>query len=105
MNSLESVKQGKKVVVVIIEHNLHSSVHPNDTPHLGHGVEKGPGWGGSAHRLETMGLRIGKTIEMLSNQGHGPVLIMVEGSRLAIGRGIAKKILVRELEESDVSQS
>jgi len=39
---------------------------------------------------------IGKELEMLSNQGFGPILVMVDESRLAIGRGIARKILVRE---------
>jgi len=97
MRSLESVKNGEKVIVSSIDHKHHSSLHHNDTPHEGHGHwHGGIGWEGGVHRLETMGLRIGKELEMLSNQGFGPILVMVDESRLAIGRGIARKILVRE---------
>lgn len=45
-------------------------------------------------RLEDMGLRVGKTIEMLSNGG-GPILLKVDESRIAVDRGLAMKILVR----------
>lgn len=44
---------------------------------------------------EDMGLRIGKMIEMLNNEGRGPILLKVDESRIAIGRGMAMKILVR----------
>ena len=97
MSDLESVKNGEKVIIASIDHKHHSSLHNNDTPHEGHGHwHGGLGWEGGVHRLETMGLRIGKEVEMLSNQGFGPILVMVDGSRLAIGRGIARKILVRD---------
>jgi len=46
------------------------------------------------HRIEEMGLRAGKTIEMLSN-GAGPLLLRVDESRIAISRGMAMKIKVR----------
>lgn len=45
-------------------------------------------------RLEDMGLRVGKTVEMLSNGG-GPVLLKVDESRIAVDRGMAMKIMVR----------
>lgn len=45
-------------------------------------------------RLEDMGLRVGKSVEMLTNGG-GPVLLRVDESRIAIARGMAMKILVR----------
>ncbi|MBI5205158.1 MAG: ferrous iron transport protein A [Nitrospirae bacterium] len=44
---------------------------------------------------EDMGLRVGKMIEMLNNEGRGPILLKVDESRIAIGRGMAMKILVR----------
>ncbi len=47
-------------------------------------------------RVEDMGLRIGKTVQMLNN-GSGPVLLRVDESRLAIARGLAMKIMVREV--------
>jgi ferrous iron transport protein A len=45
-------------------------------------------------RLEDMGLRIGKIVQMLTNGG-GPVLLKVDESRIAIDRGMAMKIMVR----------
>lgn len=45
-------------------------------------------------RVEDMGLRVGKSVEMLTN-GSGPVLVRVDESRIAIDRGMAMKIMVR----------
>jgi ferrous iron transport protein A len=45
-------------------------------------------------RVEEMGLRIGKSVEMLTNGG-GPILLRVDESRIALGRGLAMKIMVR----------
>ncbi|MHB8895111.1 MAG: FeoA family protein [Candidatus Geothermincolia bacterium] len=47
-------------------------------------------------RAEDMGLRVGKTVEMLNNGGGGPLLLKVDESRLAIARKVAMKILVRK---------
>lgn len=47
---------------------------------------------------EDMGLRIGKVIEMLNNEGRGPLLLKVDESRIAIGRGMAMKIMVRRID-------
>lgn len=46
-------------------------------------------------RSEEMGLRAGKVVEVLANSGGGPVLLKVDESRLALGRGMAMKIFVR----------
>jgi ferrous iron transport protein A len=46
-----------------------------------------------------MGLLPGKIIEVVRNTNTGPVEINVMGSNLAIGRGIASKILVEEIDE------
>jgi ferrous iron transport protein A len=48
--------------------------------------------------VEEIGLRAGKVIEILKNEGNGPLLIKVDESRIAIGRGIAMKIIVRRVE-------
>lgn len=45
-------------------------------------------------RVEDMGLRVGKFVEMLTNGG-GPVLVRVDESRIAVDRGLAMKIMVR----------
>ncbi len=47
---------------------------------------------------EDMGLRIGKMVEMLNNAGRGSLLIKVDESRIAIGRGMAMKIMVRRID-------
>ncbi len=44
---------------------------------------------------EDMGLRVGKMVEMLNNAGRGSLLVKVDESRIAIGRGMAMKIMVR----------
>jgi len=46
------------------------------------------------NRVEEMGLRPGKLVEMLTN-GPGPLLLRVDESRIAISRGMAMKINVR----------
>ncbi len=48
--------------------------------------------------IEDMGLRIGKMVEILNNSGKGPVLIKIDELRLAIGRGMAMKIMVRRID-------
>lgn len=60
--------------------------------------QKGTGKGSSKDQLchiEDLGLRAGKMIEMLNNEGRGPLLLKVDESRIAIGRGMAMKIMVR----------
>jgi len=54
----------------------------------------GPGRG--MRRLEAMGLRPGRRIVKISSVfGHGPVTLQIMGStQLAIGYGMAQKILV-----------
>lgn len=48
--------------------------------------------------IEDLGLRVGKTIEMLNNEGRGAILLKVDESRIAMGRGMAMKIMVRRKE-------
>ncbi|MBI5443043.1 MAG: ferrous iron transport protein A [Deltaproteobacteria bacterium] len=46
-------------------------------------------------RVEDLGLRVGKRVEMLTNAGGGPLLLKVDESRIAVDRALAMKILVR----------
>ncbi len=46
------------------------------------------------NRLATIGLRSGDEVEVMTNSGHGPLVLVVNCSRLALGRGIAQKIMV-----------
>ncbi|GFO69430.1 iron transporter FeoA [Geomonas limicola] len=45
-------------------------------------------------RIEDLGLRIGKTVQMLNNGS--PVLLKVDESRIAVDRSMAMKILIKE---------
>jgi len=51
------------------------------------------GWG-LQRRLAEMGLNPGVQIRVMNSQRPGPVVIDVRGSRLALGYGIAHKIMV-----------
>ncbi|MBI3961168.1 MAG: ferrous iron transport protein A [Deinococcus sp.] len=49
-----------------------------------------------ASRLAAMGLSIGSLVKVLQNPGHGPLLVLVRDTRIALGRGEAPKVLVEE---------
>jgi ferrous iron transport protein A len=59
----------------------------------------GKGRAGAAGRVEEMGIRPGKVVEMLSNEGRGALLVKVDESRIAVGRGVAMKIMVRRTDD------
>ena len=50
------------------------------------------------NRLASMGLSVGSQLEVLQNRGQGPVLVLVRGTRIGLGRGEALKILLEESE-------
>ncbi len=52
----------------------------------------------ASDHLVNMGLRPGKQIEMITNSGTGPLVLKVDESRIALGRGAAMKIYVRRNE-------
>ncbi len=45
-------------------------------------------------RMLTLGLTPGAEVTVLQNYGHGPLIIHVRGTRVALGRGEAGKVLV-----------
>jgi len=49
----------------------------------------------SRSRLEEMGLRVGKSVHVLSNGGDGALLVMVDETRIAMSRGTAMKIIAK----------
>ncbi len=51
------------------------------------------GWG-LQRRLADMGLTPGIQIRVINSQMPGPVLIDLRGSRVALGRGVAQKVMV-----------
>lgn len=69
---LASARQGEKVRIVAIQ-----------------------GGRGFRARLASMGILPGEEIEVMTNQGYGPLLLVVMDGRLTLGRGMAQKIIVR----------
>ncbi len=54
------------------------------------------GWG-LTRRLADMGLVPGAKIKVMNSQMWGPVLVELKGYRLALGRGVAQRVLVKEV--------
>jgi len=52
---------------------------------------------GYVNRLKNFGMRIGTFIEMIKNDGKGPLLVKIDNSRVALARGVAKKIMVKSI--------
>ncbi len=59
-------------------------------------VERFLGGSQALARLAALGITIGETLEIINNCG--PIIVSVKGARLAIGQGLAQKILVSPLD-------
>jgi ferrous iron transport protein A len=53
----------------------------------------------AVHRLSEMGLTPGVELEVLRRNGGGPLLLAVRDTRLALGRGMADRVLVEVIED------
>ena len=52
---------------------------------------------GLQRKIRSLGIRIGKKVRVVSSQPfRGPIVIEVDGMRIAIGRGMANQIIVEE---------
>ena len=51
---------------------------------------------GAMQRLTDMGLIPGECLKVLHNSGYGPVTVLIKGARVALGHGLAAKIMVEE---------
>jgi Fe2+ transport system protein FeoA len=49
------------------------------------------------NRLVSMGINRGNEFTVVRNSHHGPVVVDIDGSRFAVGRGMSEKILVKEI--------
>lgn len=47
------------------------------------------------NRLASLGLTPGVDVNMTQNYGHGPLIVTVRGTRVALGRGEAARIVVQ----------
>jgi ferrous iron transport protein A len=46
--------------------------------------------------LNTLGIHVGDAVRVVERAPfHGPVLVEVHGTRVALGRGVARKVMVR----------
>ncbi|MFQ6068217.1 MAG: ferrous iron transport protein A [Candidatus Bathyarchaeia archaeon] len=78
------LKDGESGIIV--------SITVSQSHHHGHRCHKR----GFQKRLEDMGLTPGTKVTVVKSAPfHGPVELLVRGSRLAIGRGMAERIMVR----------
>ncbi len=50
---------------------------------------------GAAGRLLALGLVPGRRVQVLKNDGQGPVILAAGATRLAVGRGLALKVRLR----------
>lgn len=50
---------------------------------------------GLTQRLADMGFVPGVELRVVNNSGGGPLIVLVKGSRLMLGRGVAHKMLVQ----------
>jgi Fe2+ transport system protein FeoA len=51
---------------------------------------------GVLSRLTTLGFTTGAELEMRQNFGHGPLVVTIRGTHVALGREEAKKIVVQK---------
>jgi len=58
-------------------------------------VEAFMGGSGAQLRLATLGLKKGDEVEVITNAGRGQLVVAINATRLALGRGIAQKIMVK----------
>lgn len=58
-------------------------------------IESLPGGRGLMGRLAVLGFLPGEELTMVQNYGHGPVIVTVRDTRVALGRGEADQITVR----------
>jgi ferrous iron transport protein A len=49
-------------------------------------------------RITALGFTEGAVVEIIQNYGHGPLIALVRGVRVALGRGEAFKVLVEEVD-------
>jgi ferrous iron transport protein A len=54
------------------------------------------------HRLLSLGLRVGSEIELIQRRGGG-VVVAKAGTRVALGAGVAEKLLVTPINGSKIS--
>lgn len=62
-------------------------------------VERLEGGFGFLQHVQDLGLRVGQMLRKVQHAGSGPILIEFESQVVAVGRGIAHRIIVEELRD------
>ncbi len=52
-------------------------------------------------RLASLGFTPGARLQVVHNYGHGPIIVRLRDTRVALGRGEANKILVEQMAGAD----
>jgi Fe2+ transport system protein FeoA len=103
MSPLALLKEGEKAEIIeesLMRRDGHRHRHGCGYTANGDGSHNRRHEGGHGHdHLMDMGLRPGKCIRMVANSGSGPLVLMVDECRIALGRGAAMKIYVQRIEE------
>lgn len=86
MMTLGLVAPGEQCEIVAVRHCGNCGDHCHEDNHA-KGQER-------STRAEELGLRVGKQVEMLKNDGN-LLLLLVDEARIAIDRRMAMKIMVR----------
>jgi len=59
---------------------------------------------GARQRLLEMGITPGTEVLIVNNKHFGPILVLSRGTIIALGRGIARKILVEVISNEHINQ-
>lgn len=78
-------------------HNVTLDMLPTGAKAKVMGITRPGGW---VYRIYQMGITPGSIIEVVANYGRGPVIIRVMGVEVAVGHGIARRILVQPIQET-----
>jgi ferrous iron transport protein A len=54
---------------------------------------------GLVSRMAALGFTPDARVIMVQNFGHGPVIVSIRGTRIALGRGEAEKVRIRRLDQ------
>jgi len=64
-------------------------------------IRKMQGGHGFLSRLASLGFTPGAHLRVVQNYGHGPIIVSLRDTRVALGRGEARKIFIERLAEHD----
>jgi ferrous iron transport protein A len=51
------------------------------------------------NRMAALGFTVGAEVQMVQNYGRGPLITLVRGVRVALGRGEALKVIIEEIRD------